>query len=505
MSFYVIRIPPGNQHRPPPTEFFLFRNEEYGIDEAVYGTSPRPSGAGLRGGGQIEYSQSVVFTLYSLLLTLALAFYFPIYSLRLRFFRKEKLFLRQRLGAGRPMKNHSKPSIWIHAVSVGEVLSLQNLVKKLREHHPDWDLNFSVLTNTGYRMALEKIREADHIFFVPLDFSRVVRRFFKSLKPRLLVLAESEYWPNLLREAKRSEARVLLINGRVSRRSFKRYKIFRPAAMRILNLVDCFLVQSDLDRERLIKLGVDASRVEQSGNLKCEVVLPEMSDREVSDFKKSLGIEETRKVITAGSTRKGEEDILAGALLDARAGNGDPVLILAPRHLERCSEVEKICAELGLSVRRRTEASWNNPPGDILLLDTMGELAKFYSLANVAFVGGSLVPWGGHNLLEPAFFAKPIFFGPHMDNFSYLAEAFLRVSGAKVVRSRAELAEVFRMKNADGLAEMGRRAKTALQSLQGATGRTIRTIERMMAADGEEQRPADSQRERRENSETGPS
>lgn len=462
----------------------------------------RPAGARLQDGGQIEYSQIIMFGLYSLLLALALAVYFPVYSLRMKLFRKEKLFLRQRLGAGRPVNDPAKLSIWIHAVSVGEVLSLQNLVKKLRERHPGWEINFSALTNTGYRMAGEKLSEADHIFFIPLDFGRVVRKFFRSLRPRLFVLAESEFWPNLLREAKRNGARVLLINGRVSRRTFRRYRRFRAVALKILNLVDIFLVQTDLDRERLIEIGVDAARVEQAGNLKCEVDLPEMSDEDVRALKKSLGIADAQKVITAGSTRKGEEEMLLEAFLEARAGGGHAVLILAPRHLDRCGEVEKLCAGLGLSVRRRTEASTNEPIEDVLLLDTMGELAKFYSLADTAFVGGSLVPWGGQNLLEPAYYQKPIFFGPHMDNFSFLAKEFLRVSGAKVVCSRADLVKMFLMKDRGSLTEMGRRAGSALQSLQGATEKTIRAVEMMMAAGEFGEKATDCRRKKQGNDET---
>ena len=423
-----------------------------------------------------------MFALYSFSLALALILYFPYYGLRTKFFRKEKLFLRQRLGQGLPDGDPSRPTIWIHAVSVGEVLSLQSLVKKIRQRHPDWQIHFSALTNTGYRMAMEKLQDADHVFFVPLDFGWVVRRFFQALKPHLLVLAESEFWPNLLREAKRSDVCVLLINGRVSQRSYGRFRRLKPAVSKLLQPVDAFLVQTDLDRERLIAVGIDPARVEKAGNLKCEVDLPEMTGESVRELKKNLGIGETRAIITAGSTRNGEEEQLLKAFLEARTGRDDPLFILAPRHIQRCSEVERLCAGLGLSVVRRTEASWAHPAGDVLLLDTMGELARIYSLSDATFIGGSLVPWGGQNLLEPAYYQKPIFFGPHMENFSFLADEFLRAGGARVVGSKKDLVEMFRLKDRDGLAEMGKRARAVLGSLQGATEKTIRTIERMMEA-----------------------
>ncbi len=415
-----------------------------------------------------------------MLLALALVLYFPFYSLRTKFFRKEKLFLRQRFGRGLPEGDPSRPAIWIHAVSVGEVLSLQSLVKKLRDRHPGWQIYFSALTNTGYRMAAEKLKQADRVFLVPLDFGRVVGKFFQTLKPRLLVLAESEFWPNLLRGAKKYGAGVLLINGRVSQRSHKKFVRFRSAVSRVLRPVDRFLVQTDLDRERLIAAGVDPARVEKAGNLKCEVDLPVMDDASIRDLKKSLGIEEARPVITAGSTRKGEEEMLLKAYLGARTDRDNPLLILAPRHTQRSSEVERLCLDLGLSVGRRTRASSARPAGDVLLLDTMGELARFYSLSDATFVGGSLVPWGGQNLLEPAYYQKPIFFGPHMENFSLLADEFLRAGGARVVAGGEDLVEMFRMKNRKALMEMGRKAKAVLDSLRGATEKTIQMIERMM-------------------------
>lgn len=421
---------------------------------------------------------------YSFFLFVALLLYTPLYFFKMRIAKGEKLYLRDRLGHKLPKRTPSKKTIWIHAVSVGEVLSLQSLVKQLKARHPSWEVNFSVLTNTGLRVAKEKLRDADNIFFVPLDFSFAVWRFFSSIKPRVFILAESEFWPNLLKVAKKKCRAVLLINGRISSRSFKRYCRFKRLAGKILKNVDYFMVQTEQDEERLWKIGVPPEKVEISGTLKSEIDLPQMGDREVMTIKENLSLPSDKKVLTAGSTRKGEEEILLEAFVKARKATRDIALILAPRHTDRCSEVEKVCLDLGLKVARRTAvtagAEW-----DVLLLDTMGELAYFYALADAAFVGGSLVPWGGQNLLEPAFYAKPVYFGPHMDNFAFFADAFVRSGGARIVSEKEDLADMFLMKDQELLDEMGRRAKKTLDSLQGATEKTLKLIETMMADDEE--------------------
>lgn len=422
---------------------------------------------------------------YSFFLFVALLLYAPLYFFRMRIGKGERLYLRDRLGLTLPKRTSSKKAIWIHAVSVGEVLSLQSLVKQLKARHPTWEVNFSSLTNTGLRMAKKKLQDADNIFFVPLDFSLTVRRFFASIKPRLFILAESEFWPNLLRVAKKKCRAVLLINGRISSRSFKRYSRFRRLAGKILKNVDHFMVQTEQDKERLRRIGVPPEKVEISGNLKSEIDLPPMGDIEVRAIKENLSLASDKKVLTAGSTRKGEEEILLEAFVEARKTARDIALILAPRHMDRCGEVEKVCLDLGLKVGRRTAVSAGEE-WDVLLLDTMGELAYFYALADAAFIGGSLVPWGGHNLLEPAFYAKPVYFGPHMDNFAFIADAFVRSGGACIVSEKKDLTDMFLMKDHKLLEEMGRRAKKTLDSLQGVTEKTLKLIETIMGDDEED-------------------
>jgi len=406
--------------------------------------------------------------------------YAPGYFIQLKVWRKESLFLRERLGMKLPAAKPEAPSLWIHAVSVGEVLSLRRLVFELRAKHPSWPIYFSTLTNTGYRVARQTLSGVEEIFFVPLDFSWVVRRFFSALRPRLFVLAESEFWPHLLRQARRSCRSVILINGRMSRRSHGKYRRWRSLVRPVLDNIDYFLVQTERDRERLEGIGIPARKVEVAGNLKAEVRLPEVSAEERNGLRADFGLSPDKKVIVAGSTHRGEEALILKAFGGARVVRPDLVMVIAPRHPERSSEVEKAGVELGLRVMRRTRAELDKP-WDVLILDTIGELAKFYALADLAFVGGSLVPHGGQNLLEPAYYGKPLCFGKHMENFAALADDFVSSGAARVVLGLEELEEVFLMRDEKELEEMGRKAKDLLRSLQGATARTLQVIESRIA------------------------
>ncbi len=420
-----------------------------------------------------------MYVVYSSLLFVSLLFYIIPYFVRIKLLRKESLFIRERLGFSLKNIQSEKKSVWFHAVSVGEVLSLQNLTKKVKESHPEWTIHFSTLTNTGMRMAREKLTDADNIFFVPLDFAWVVKKFFNVLKPTLFVLAESEFWPNLLRVAKKKTRGVLLINGRISPRSFQKHYRFRWLSRRILKNIDIFLVQTETDKERLERIGVKSEGIRVVSNLKSEIDLPLFDEKRSLNIKKSLNIPITKKVIVAGSTRKGEERMLLNAFEKARKTRKDLLLILAPRHPERFDEVERICQDSSFRVKRRTQAAADSP-WDIMILDTIGELAQFYSLCDLAFIGGSLVPWGGHNLLEPAFYQKPIFFGPHMKNFAYLADKFVQEDAARVVHTEDDIVDMFMLKDEKSLSLMGDRAKNTLNSLQGATEKTIKVIESVM-------------------------
>lgn len=420
-----------------------------------------------------------MYILYSFLLFIALSIYIPVYFIRMKILRGERLYLKERLGRKFFIPERGNVSIWIHAVSVGEVLSLQNLIKQIKREHPDWMIHFSSLTNTGIRVAKKKLKQADHIFFAPLDFGCIVRRFLKSLKPDVFLLAESEFWPNLIREASRRTKGIILINGRISDRSFNKYKTIKSVTRKVLKNIDLFMVQTEKDRRNLENIGIDLTRVEVAGNLKTEIELPLLEQKDLYKLKKDMSIEEGKRVVVAGSTRKGEEEKLVDAYAKARKIKENILLILAPRHPQRADEVMKLCQNFGFKVKKRT-ALVPNTEWDILVIDTIGELPKFYALADVTFVGGSLVPWGGHNLLEPAFYKKPIFFGPHMENFSFLAKKFIHSQAARVIEREKDLINMFLAEEGESLEEMGAKAKKTLNSLQGATEKTIRAVEILM-------------------------
>ena len=429
---------------------------------------------------EIRYSLEDMYPVYSVLLCLYLLIFLPIWLIRMKLMRREPLHLRERFGiAGYPEHADAAGSVWLHAVSVGEVLSLQNLVRQIKHRHPDWRVYVSTLTHSGWRLAREKLPAADFVFCIPLDFRWILRRAFSALRPGVFVLVESELWPNLIRAAGRHTGGVLLINGRMSRTSARRYRRIRPLISRVLKPIRAFQVQTARDRGHLELIGIDPARIQVCGNLKAEVELPEFSLADISRQKAELGITETGRVVLAGSTHKGEDEPLLRGYRDARLQAADLRFILAPRHLDRVEDIAKLGRSLSLNIRLRSEVQ----PGDswdVLILDTLGELAPMYALADTAFIGGSLIPWGGQNLLEPAFYGKPIYFGPHMDNFSQLAEIFIEAGAARRVESGPEIKAMFLMADSGALHRMGTNARDTLSSLKGATDRALEAIRELM-------------------------
>jgi len=417
-----------------------------------------------------------MYAVYSALLFLALMAYLPAYCIRARFIRREPLHLRERLGLALPPAPKARPVVWLHAVSVGEVLSLQNLCRRLKTDHPNWAVYVSTLTASGLRIAREKLSGVDAVFCIPLDLPWTVRRLFKAVHPQIFVLVESELWPNLIREAGRTAGGTLVINGRISPRTAKRYRRLKKLVQRVMAPIDAFQMQTPIDRDRLCRIGIDPERIQVAGNLKAEVRLPPLSPEEIHDQKRALGIPAAASVVVAGSTHRGEEALLLQAFGEARRERPDLRLILAPRHLDRIPEILMQGESLDLKLRRRQETgpedSW-----DVLVLDTMGELARLYGLADAAFIGGSLVAWGGQNLLEPAFYGKPIYFGPHMENFAHLAEIFLEAQAARLIKDKDDLKNMFLLEEKHELRLMGARAETTLDSLRGATDQALQAIE----------------------------
>lgn len=378
----------------------------------------------------------------------------------------------------------SRPLIWIHAVSVGEVLSASRLVKTLDAALPGYRIVVSTTTRTGQALASERFG-AERVFYCPLDLPWAVRAYVNALQPRLLVLVETEFWPNLLSACFRRRIPVAVVNARVSDRSWPRYRLLRSLWRTFLRRIDAVLAQSEIDAERLKVLGCEPQRVSVAGNLKFDVRIAEEAPATRLLKKLAPGL----RLVVAGSTLEGEE----AALLEAwpRVLQADPQLamIVAPRHPERFAAVAALVAGSGFPWLRRSE--WNGQteaaplvPGQIILLDTIGELASIFSLAAVAFVGGSLVPAGGHNLLEPAQFGVPIVAGPHDANFRAIAEA-LRAHQALRVVAREELAAALieLLGNTQESAAMGERARDVFHRQAGATDRCVAALRGLLSAE----------------------
>jgi 3-deoxy-D-manno-octulosonic-acid transferase len=334
---------------------------------------------------------------------------------------------------------HCRP-VWIHAASVGEVEAASRLSHELRKRWPGCKVVLSTFTATGNDRA-RQIGAADAVLFLPLDQQWIVRRTLARLKPALLIFLETEIWPNLVREAYRKGIPTLLLSGRLSAKAFKRYARFQFFFRRVLQYYSILGMQSQDDAERILELGAERRRVIISGNLKRAPAI----GRETAKQKTSHGSETTARskngyLLVAGSSHRGEEEILLKVFTALKAVFPKLQLVLAPRHPQRFSEVEKLLRAHGLDFERQSQRDGRRSfEPDVMLLDTVGDLQDFYALGDVAFIGGSLVDAGGHNLLEPARLRKPLLFGPFMGNFKGLAEEMKRSGGGIEVQSGDDL------------------------------------------------------------------
>jgi len=384
----------------------------------------------------------------------------------------------ERMGMSRDATEAPAPDgIWVHAVSVGEVLAARPLVARLKQRFPERPVFVSTTTLTGNAVARQSLSAADALFYAPFDWPRPVRRALTRLHPRLLVLVETELWPNLIHEARRRGTRVAVVNGRISPRSLRRYLWVRQLLSRVLENVDLFLMQSDAHADRIRQMGAPVGRVRTSGNLKFDLP-PASGTTPLAALIPASGM-----LLVAGSTTAGEEDAVLAAFRALRAVSPDARLVVAPRHPERWNAVLDLIGRDGWSCARRSAltAPWTG--SDVLLLDTMGELAGLYSLATIAFVGGSLVPIGGHNILEVAAYGKPIVVGPHMHNFQEIAELFRAEQAMVQVSSAGELpgAVVALAGDAARRAQMGERGKALLERHRGAVDRTVDALAELIA------------------------
>jgi 3-deoxy-D-manno-octulosonic-acid transferase len=418
-----------------------------------------------------------MYALYSAVLGVGLLAYLPAFLARRRRagYGRDLAQRLGRLGDGLP----AEPRCWIHAVSVGESAAAVPLVEGIRHRWPELGIVVSTITPTGARIVGERLAgTATHRYF-PIDLPGPVRRALDAARPRFFIAIETELWPNFLRGLARRRIPAMIANGRISDRSFRRYRWVRGLMRRVLANVSVFAMQTEEDARRIIALGAPPSRVVVTGNLKSDLV-PAAAGDEAAAWRERLRLAADARLWIAGSTHRGEEAIVLDAFLRARTRCPDLALLLAPRHPERAGEVEELIRERGLVAARRSRLPADASPGAVVILDTVGELATLYALAEVVFVGGSLVPIGGHNVLEPAMRGKPVLVGPHMSNFREGAELLQRSGGGLLVKDGPELErELTRLLEDRALARrMGEAARQAFAGRQGAVSATLDLVGR---------------------------
>jgi 3-deoxy-D-manno-octulosonic-acid transferase len=430
-----------------------------------------------------------VYLLYSVLIVTFFLIMSPYLAWQAVRYRKYIGSLRQRFGYLPITFNlDGEESIWIHAVSVGEVLTARAILPQLRERYPKLRLYLSTTTMTGQQIARNSLQFVDGVFYFPFDLGFVVQRTLRLVKPRLFIMMETEIWPNLLRACRRTGVRTMLVNGRISSRSYPRYRLARPFFRRVLAHVDRFCMQGDESARRIIDMGADPARVVVTGSLKFDSLegpgTSAAADRGRNRVLRYFRINPSRPVLIAASTLKGEEEPVFEAFQRIRARLPETLLIIAPRKPERFDEVEQIARRGGWNVGRRSRDLTVDaePRQDIVVLDTIGELAQLYQVATAVFVGGSLVDQGGHNILEPAVFGKPIVFGPHMQNFAEIARTFLENDAAIQIRSGRELEPVLLGLLTDPVrrARLGAAARALVEANRGARGKTMTAIARVL-------------------------
>jgi len=453
-----------------------------------------------------------MFIIYDLIILVFTLIYLPVYLLRRKFH------------PGFPMRLGILPSglelnrpIWIHAVSVGEVMTVKNLVRELRIAWPDKRFFISTVTPTGNKIAKGIVRETDFVSYFPLDLSFIVRGVVDKVKPSLLIIMETEIWPNLISCLHLKNIPIVLVNGRLSDRSFRGYLGIKFLLKPILNKINLFCVQTRADAERLLRLGVSKDRIQITGNMKFDAsARPDIrrgslsingersrtidikvdfkktshaqAGRDYTDYKLKLGLESNEKLFIAASTHPGEEKIILGVYKNLFKEFPDLRLLIAPRHPERAGQVEKLITQynfkpIKISQLNLTPNTYNLKP--IFILDTVGELVYFYNIASIVFVGGSLIKKGGHNILEPASLGKPVIFGPYMFNFRDIAGLFLENKACILAHNREELFLNIKdlLINPAKSTELSQRAKTIILQNQGATARNLECISNYISAE----------------------
>jgi 3-deoxy-D-manno-octulosonic-acid transferase len=374
-------------------------------------------------------------------------------------------------------KGGKGPTIWFHAASVGEVRVALSLLAEMRRVYPHHAFVISATTPQGRAIA-SQAQGVDAALLAPLDLPWVVRRAIKLIKPSLFLVAETELWPNLLRGVKREGIPVILFNGRISRRSYRFYLPLRFFFRGVLNNFDALCLKSSADKERMVSLGASLKAIHVTGDIKFHQLAP-LAETDGKRLRQELRLPPNAPVIIAGSTHEGEEEVIVQIFKALKVDWPQLILILAPRHLQRIPRVEGLLGSQGVRWVRRTMISDERRPEEVIVLDTVGELAAIYALGTAIFVGGSLCRVGGHNILEVLAHGKGVIFGPHMENISDVAHLVVERGAGIQVRTPDELREALRRLIVDApfRKRMGERGMAFLQEHQGALERTMRIVE----------------------------
>jgi 3-deoxy-D-manno-octulosonic-acid transferase len=423
-----------------------------------------------------------MYFLYSALLAIVLLVSLPYWLFQMLRRSKYRIGFMERLGrvpARLRAAAAAERVIWIHAVSVGEVLAVQRLIGEMRNRLIEYRIVISTTTDTGQNLARQQFG-AENVFYFPLDFAFAITPYLESLRPVMVVIAETEFWPNFLRLSHASGAKIAVVNARISDDSWSGYRRVRFLLRRVLQAIDLYLAQTEEDRNRLIDIGALQGRVKVSGNLKYDVELPPVAPI-VCSLRSAFEKSAVGPVIVAGSTMEGEESLLLRAFEIVRGTHPDATMIIAPRHPQRFQQVADLVQSLGIPFWKRSLWSGEDLSGAVLLLDTIGELSSVYSIANVAFVGGSLVEYGGHNILEPAQHGVPTVIGPHYANFRDMVNLFRRTDAIRIVGlAELPLCLLDLLSNESERVALGRRGLETLRRQRGATERTFEDLQGLL-------------------------
>lgn len=393
--------------------------------------------------------------------------------------RRHLAGLKERLGECE-RRTSRRPCVWVHGVSVGEIQAARTLVEAIERALPEYEIVLSTTTGTGQEVA-KRTYPDKRVFYFPIDFTWSVARVFRAIRPSVVVLVELEIWPNFLHEAHRQRIPIALVNGRISAKSFRGYRFVRSLLFDPIGKIGQFYVQTELYADRFRRLGIPARQIQVTGSVKYDqLAAPDLDPAEV---RANIGLADDDLVLMGGSTHPSEEETLLQTYLELRREFPALRLVLVPRHTERSAELVELVAAQATLTRRTTQLEAQGagrevaslPPGEVLLVDTVGELGRLYACADLVFVGGSLIPHGGQNMLEPVMYGKPTLFGPHWVNFEEPVRRLLAARGAREVSGPDDLTRACRelLGEPEVARAMGARGREAMLAAQGATERTV--------------------------------